>query len=713
VTPDCLDITDPGFDLDLALVLAQGVVHGLNALFGVPPPDPGGCVFAAQKVVLQGVVRKCGRMLASLAAVPKVLPGTAALEQLLGRNCTTAAKLIAVDVDLIYPSAQVDPLPDVPEESRKILGEPSLLFPFDSSRKLDRFARPKGDDYLEYVKLVVRELQAGKVELMSSIVAGGTVFAVGKSSGRLREVWNGTLLSEAAARPPKPPCLVSPDALSDLEASCKRPLLLSKRDAQAYFDQLMVPSCLRSYFGRPHIFVSELLSAGLSFKCIEKHFVGSDLLSPGCKVYPVSRCWPMGFSWSSYIAQSVLLARCGEAGLSSSISLCIDHPAPLNMSESFGLATDDVFHFTRRGSDAAHERMRRLDIAMANGGVVRNKAKDVTAVSQGTIIGIDFLAGQRLAPNAAKLCLVMMGVCQSISVDLSPLDVSALLGHIQWFFLLSRSAFSALDSAYAFARLAEPSVPRTVPAEVRAELFLCLMLLPLVGADLTREWAPIITASDASTKYGYGACVAKCSTTHARRIGRLAERRGDFVRLDRLGHDEDEAPRDRIGSPHQLGLAKSAFTTVVQAKKQYAAHSGELEAVGLVLLVKWILRSTARHSKRIVVLVDAKSVLGAASRGRSSAPSLKRVIRQLGALTLAGDFLLRYVYVPSEDNPADAPSRGVTRNCPRQQRLRQRPFPNRPRAKNREGQDEIARLQHMQDMLIGERPDLASLFMED
>ena len=34
---------------------------------------------------------------------------------------------------------------------------------------------------------------------------------------------------------------------------------------------------------------------------------------------------------------------------------------------------------------------------------------------------------------------------------------------------------------------------------------------------------------------------------------------------------------------------------------------------------------------------------------------------RVAALQLAGDLLLKLVYVPSEDNPADAPSRGVVR----------------------------------------------------
>jgi hypothetical protein len=133
------------------------------------------------------------------------------------------------------------------------------------------------------------------------------------------------------------------------------------------------------------------------------------------------------------------------------------------------------------------------------------------------------------------------------------------------------------------------------------------------------------------------------------------------VRLDRDGESEDEEERPRIGKPHQLGLAKSAFTTVVSARAQYRAHSGALEATAVVLLLRWLLRSTHKHAHRVVALVDAQAVLGAAAKGRSSALTLKRELRKIAALTLAGDFLMKYVYVPSEDNPADAPSRGIRR----------------------------------------------------
>ena len=60
-----------------------------------------------------------------------------------------------------------------------------------------------------------------------------------------------------------------------------------------------------------------------------------------------------------------------------------------------------------------------------------------------------------------------------------------------------------------------------------------------------------------------------------------------------------------------------------------------------------------------MVLVDAKAVLAAAAKGRASAPTFTHQVRKLAALAVAGDLLLKYIYIPSEDNPADAPSRGV------------------------------------------------------
>ena len=56
------------------------------------------------------------------------------------------------------------------------------------------------------------------------------------------------------------------------------------------------------------------------------------------------------------------------------------------------------------------------------------------------------------------------------------------------------------------------------------------------------------------------------------------------------------------------------------------------------------------------MLVDATAMLGAASKSRTSAPTLARDMDRVAALTLAGDLDVSYVYVASEWNPADDPS---------------------------------------------------------
>ena len=146
--------------------------------------------------------------------------------------------------------------------------------------------------------------------------------------------------------------------------------------------------------------------------------------------------------------------------------------------------------------------------------------------------------------------------------------------------------------------------------------------------------------------------------TEFREVARLADISGAYVRVYRSVphvHGEDERPRR--GQRCELGLSKHDFIPVISSRAKYKAHSGSLEATGLSLTVRWVLRDLRRHSKRLVVLVDAQAVLGAAARGRSSAKTIKREIRRYGALALGGDLLIRLVYIPSEDNPGDTPSR--------------------------------------------------------
>ena len=102
-------------------------------------------------------------------------------------------------------------------------------------------------------------------------------------------------------------------------------------------------------------------------------------------------------------------------------------------------------------------------------------------------------------------------------------------------------------------------------------------------------------------------------------------------------------------------------------------------------------RTVHRHGKRTVLLVDATAVCGAVAKGRSSSPTLNYELRRIAALAIAGDIWIRVVYIPSEDNPADAPSRGIVRKW----RTKQcRKAVVKPRKREINVYDDIHRLTH-------------------
>ena len=183
-----------------------------------------------------------------------------------------------------------------------------------------------------------------------------------------------------------------------------------------------------------------------------------------------------------------------------------------------------------------------------------------------------------------------------------------------------------------------------------------MFAMPFLRADLARPWLPELLATDASQDYGFGLSTCHCTPDFARSVARLAVQPGAYVEVGI--HDSATAKRPKIGKPHHIGVHMSRFRTKLSVKAKYFAHSGALEAAGVSLMLRWLLRSPAKHGHRVAALVDAQAVLGAAAKGRSSSPTLRYELRRIAALCLAGGWSMHYTYVPSAFNPADAPSRG-------------------------------------------------------
>ncbi|CAJ1433473.1 unnamed protein product [Effrenium voratum] len=193
--------------------------------------------------------------------------------------------------------------------------------------------------------------------------------------------------SEAARKPAPPEKLANPSCFTDLLFRAEEDVFMSKRDVHTCFDVLRAPAHLQEWFGRPPVTLHELSQIGhVSPHSLQQYVVDTDggtvpLFTP---LFPTSTVWPMGFSWSSCVAQACA-ACCREAGVEENAFLTLESPPPLGF-EACGVATDETFFF-HKSESLGRERLRRLDAAFERHGMPKNAEKDVTLASAMTALG--------------------------------------------------------------------------------------------------------------------------------------------------------------------------------------------------------------------------------------------------------------------------------------------------------------------------------------
>ena len=216
---------------------------------------------------------------------------------------------------------------------------------------------------------------------------GASVFPVGKAGGKQRVVWNGTRASLAAARPPRPRHLADLAVFGLLSLQDGAQLRVTKRDCKTWFDQLEVDPAIGSFFGRPKVTRAELISAGLSDADIEGCGGRVDLTT----FVPCSQVWPMGFSWSSCVAQETLLTICDMAGLKSHCVLAHDAALPRSLETVFAVATDDLMVFSDAGEGLTVSAAERVERKMFEHGILKNPEKDIDDSLSTTCAGVDLV----------------------------------------------------------------------------------------------------------------------------------------------------------------------------------------------------------------------------------------------------------------------------------------------------------------------------------
>ncbi|CAE6938118.1 HET-E1 [Symbiodinium sp. CCMP2592] len=618
--------------IETALTFLNMCIASLNLLAG---DMHSGCAMqgcrssptAAQQQAIDHVAHRCNRFLVELhSGTSETESWERAFRSFESPSGVKYPKLQAEAVDLPDRAGTCDPMTLLPAELARNVCDPGAIFQTAEQGHASAVV-PTGKERGEYLKLVHRQLQCGKLVLLTRVRQVGDVFCVPKSDpSKQREIWNGTAVSGMAVKPPRPMLLANPSCFVDLLFREGESIYMSKRDVHTCFDVLQAPSGLQEWFGRPPITLAELSQvSGAEVDELRKYLPTNlhDAVQPKQLVYPASAVWPMGFSWSSCVAQACTVACCQEAGVAAANFMTMEQAVPTGP-EVCGVATDDTF-FIHKDKAVGAQRLCRLDAALAGHGMPKNKSKDVTLETEMTALGCKLtVQPPAVEPDSGKLTLAFKALLDVLAQrTATPVGLSRLLGVEQWFCLLNRPMFSIFDKVYDFVRKEPQACSFLLPDAVWTELAVAALLMPLLGADLSRGFLPQLIACDAAPQFGFGVSFFRCSSKLTEKVGSLAERRGDYIK--------------------------------------FFPEPGVLEARGLLLAVKWALRSKRNFNRRIVVLVDAKAVLGAATKGRTSAPVIRGVLRKLAALLLSTNSLLRLVYVPTEHNPADAPSRGRRR----------------------------------------------------
>jgi hypothetical protein len=664
--------------IDEALTFINAVIAILNFLYGIRAPvrlPTASTLTAAQSDVVKRISRACKELAIRLSSAPPSFKSCseawAAFHQ---PNANTSVPLNAKLVDNLVKAGTCDPAQLLPNDIAALVSTPVALFP-QAPTALNKFASFYSGQRSEYVQLVIAQLRCGKLSLAGDVRAGGSVFAIEKSGGsRQREVWNGSRVSRAAADPPRPRHLASPSAFKAFDLAPGKRLRVTKRDGKCFFDQLLLPTELRKYMGRPWITRAELAAGGVAHDEMNMYIeAGTDPMQE--KLWPVSCVWCMGFSWSSFIAQETLLSVLQQAGLGPEKIISTDGPSPLTFLEAVGLATDDVMIFSDAGEGGTTNATKRLEAAFLCNGIVKHDQKDVNDATSATCVGVELVDGTHWWPPASKMWhLIYAAIYLATERRASWVSVLAFQGTLQWFDLLQRLKLSMYQEVYGFAKRQPEWDVVDVPTDVLIELVCGVGLAPYWAFDMTVPHLPFLGATDASIEFGYGACVARMGVNKLREIARLDSKVGDHVEL---GANMDVGSfTPRLGRPHHLGLSLSDFHVVLCLKVVDDEHINLREGRAFIAYLRWILRAWSRHGHRVVVLVDSKVWLGAAAKGRSSSWSLNCLLRRVAALVMAAGLQLHLIFVPSAHNPSDPPSRGRRPRCEARER-RFRPEPQR------------------------------------
>jgi hypothetical protein len=518
-------------------------------------------------------------------------------------NFTPTVPLRADLVSLPSAAATVSLLDILPPHLASLYSNPQQLL-LSSPRSGRTPPLRMGVDASEYTHLIRRMLPLGMLSFTTDPKVVNGIFATPKPDGLQRLIINGRRGNRVFIDPPSV-CLPTPDVTARLSVPPGCTLYVAKTDIDNFYHRLIMPEWLWPYFALP-----PLSSATLGFP-------GPDHL-----VYPCCRTLPMGWTHSVFIAQAahehLMITR---GGFDPRDFLTPTSDSDLNRVR-VQVYIDDVSFF---GTDPATvgSAQDRYVTTVSHAHLPPKLSKLVKPTSH----AVESL-GLQVDGNELTIGLSPVKLRQLVDLTRAVLtaghctgaQLSHVVGKWTWACMVCRPALSVFSAVYQFIEKAWFS-DFSLWSSVRRELTTIADLAPLLQSSLRDEVCPRAVAVDASNS-GLG-----------------------VVSTPLLSLDFDDY-RD------------SSWSVIASSRWKFGAeHINSLELRAASTAIRWSLSFPSSLGRKLLLFTDSQVALGALRKGRSSSPLLLRRLRTISSWLLASGLRLLLYWIPSEDNPADEPSR--------------------------------------------------------
>ena len=422
------------------------------------------------------------------------------------------------------------------------------------------------------------------------------------------------------------------------------------------------------------------------------HVLDGKRLRSGDLVYPMPGSLCMGFTWSLYFAQRINESiMCQVPSLVGS-ELIHDRGGPAVFSAADPSRLKHFVYVDNLGVLAGNRDLVAGGLAdlstdftdrklLLHPGEVQHEHIKALGV---VLDGVNLLS--KLSPDRfhrvrqAVRCVLRRNRCTGRTLEI-------IVGHCTYCGLCNRCVLSVFHNVYKFIKSAYTTSHILWPS-VASELRAFAGLMPLLRSEWRRPWSSVVNVSDASEE-GFGVCSSIWSPETVGEVGRVHERErfrrsgshnaresaltsAGFVKNEatgkwRAGLVEDEdylassgwALNDSFPEVPKDCLDSGSWTTVRQGAWKRHEHIVHLEARALVKSFEHVVHDCGLSDCRQLFLVDSMSAALAFDRCRSKNFRMLRQIRKFCSFSLARNIAFSVRWLPSELNPADAPSRAT------------------------------------------------------